>query len=236
MKTIFSILLIFATLTMLNGQSIEVEYIYKKHTTKDVDASNNPMVDEIRSIRADKFVSFTLLHSERRSTFEKSSPEKQYNNGMSDLTFTYENDKYFKDFKKNEIRSEQHFINEYKITGELPKFEWNLSNETTYVLGYKCYKATMYDCTEDREWVAWYTTSIPISNGPLHTGGLPGLILKLEFGNGSMSMVAENVNYFSDNCYKIDVPDYKKTITLSEFCEKKRTIFSNLKEQALNGN
>ncbi|MGC4130584.1 MAG: GLPGLI family protein [Bergeyella sp.] len=54
---------------------------------------------------------------------------------------------------------------------------WKLENESKEILGYKCKKATTY--FRGRNYVAWYTEKIPISNGPYKFGGLPGLILEL---------------------------------------------------------
>lgn len=70
------------------------------------------------------------------------------------------------------------FFESYVYDEELPAFDWQFTDETGEVCGYKCIKAT----TEfrGRTWNAWYAEEIPISNGPLKFGGLPGLILKVE--------------------------------------------------------
>ena len=38
-----------------------------------------------------------------------------------------------------------------------------------------------------RNWIAWYTTDIPIQDGPYKFNGLPGLILKINDETGSHS-------------------------------------------------
>ena len=60
---------------------------------------------------------------------------------------------------------------------ELPVFEWRLGDEKQTVLSYSCQKATV--SFRGRDFIAWFTTDIPVSNGPWKFGGLPGLILKL---------------------------------------------------------
>lgn len=54
---------------------------------------------------------------------------------------------------------------------------WKLTNEESTFLDYKIKKATIY--IFGRNWEAWYTEDIPISDGPYRFRGLPGLILKL---------------------------------------------------------
>jgi len=56
-------------------------------------------------------------------------------------------------------------------------FKWQLSNEHKRILIYDCQKAT---CTfRGRNYIAWFTSEIPIQNGPYKFGGLPGLILQI---------------------------------------------------------
>lgn len=58
------------------------------------------------------------------------------------------------------------------------KNNWTLIDETKKILDYTCHKASIK--YGGRLWYAWYTTAIPINNGPYKFNGLPGLILELE--------------------------------------------------------
>lgn len=60
---------------------------------------------------------------------------------------------------------------------ELPRQAWTVCNETQEILGYTCQKATTSFL--GREYTAWFTMDIPISNGPWKLGGLPGMILNV---------------------------------------------------------
>lgn len=65
----------------------------------------------------------------------------------------------------------------FKIS-EKSKFKWDIKDETEILGKYACQKATTN--FGGRKWIAWFTTQIPIPDGPYKFGGLPGLILKIE--------------------------------------------------------
>lgn len=65
----------------------------------------------------------------------------------------------------------------YYYEDSLHSFDWILLSDTAFLNGYSCQKAeTFY---RGRRYVAWFTKEIPLSNGPLKFGGLPGLIIKI---------------------------------------------------------
>lgn len=67
------------------------------------------------------------------------------------------------------------------------KPNWQLQEGTDTVAGYDCQKATLN--FRGRNYTAWFTTEIPISEGPLKLFGLPGLILKVEDSEKLFSFV-----------------------------------------------
>jgi GLPGLI family protein len=56
-------------------------------------------------------------------------------------------------------------------------FHWEITGDTADISGYKCSKATT--TYAGRQYEAWFTTEIPISDGPYVFAGLPGLIVKV---------------------------------------------------------
>lgn len=57
------------------------------------------------------------------------------------------------------------------------EMSWNISQETAIISDFQCQKATGH--YGGRNYVAWFTTEIPISDGPYKFSGLPGLIVKV---------------------------------------------------------
>jgi GLPGLI family protein len=88
----------------------------------------------------------------------------------------------YKDYKKKEIRvRDDLYIKSFIYKDELKPQFWEILSDTTTVLGYFSQKAI---CRwRGRDWIAWFTPEIPISEGPWKFYGLPGLITKLHDEN-----------------------------------------------------
>ena len=106
------------------------------------------------------------------------------------------------------------------VYGEnLPAFDWTLDNETQTILSYNCQKAET--SFRGRDYVAWFTTDIPIPNGPWQFGGLPGLILKLydtkenfvfeSTGIENLINRKESINYYLVEYVKLSRKEYRQT-------------------------
>ena len=62
-------------------------------------------------------------------------------------------------------------------TETYPLQQWKMGAETQTILGHRCQKATCH--WRGRDYVAWFTSAIPLKSGPWKFGGLPGLIMKI---------------------------------------------------------
>ncbi len=58
------------------------------------------------------------------------------------------------------------------------KLDWQILPETIQIETWKAQKATTNFA--GRRWIAWFSTEIPINDGPYKFRGLPGLIIKIE--------------------------------------------------------
>lgn len=89
---------------------------------------------------------------------------------------------YFNSIWKRHFKYEQGF----------PVNDWRLAEGDTTILSMPCNKASLD--LHERHWTVWYTTEMPISDGPWKLKGLPGLIMK----------ASESEGIFSFNCVGID--------------------------------
>jgi GLPGLI family protein len=81
----------------------------------------------------------------------------------------------------------------YKETFPI-QLNWQLSNERKRILSYNCQKATC--AFRGRNYTAWFTSEIPIPNGPYKFEGLPGLILQ----------ISDDKNHYVFSCIGIQKP------------------------------
>lgn len=84
----------------------------------------------------------------------------------------------YKEMAKNEIVvTDKVVTDKFFYHDSMGLFIWQIAADTQTVEGYFCQKAECH--FRGRDYTAWFTYQIPISNGPLKFGGLPGLICKL---------------------------------------------------------
>lgn len=111
-------------------------------------------------------------------------------------------DVLYKNIKEKRMANKTDLMGKiFLIKDNLVSYDWELTGETKNIGNYTCYKAVFEKEEESieikmidgevkeekgikkRTIIAWYTTDIPISNGPKNYGGLPGLILEVNDGN-----------------------------------------------------
>ena len=95
-------------------------------------------------------------------------------------------------------------------TEPFDELQWEIEDSTTTILGFECIKAKAD--YHGRQWTAWFTPEIPVSDGPWKLRGLPGLILRA-YSNDLFLFKATEVNstdsevptiYSTDSYAKID--------------------------------
>ena len=71
----------------------------------------------------------------------------------------------------------------------------------------------------DTDVVAWYTPQIPVSNGPMHLGQLPGMILEVDINDGQTMIVATDVSFEPLKRGSIKAPSRGKKMSREAFRE-----------------
>ncbi len=83
-----------------------------------------------------------------------------------------------KNYKDQTVTVRDFFGGNYFSYSETSPVKWKIEKETSKITTRAVQKATA--SYGGREWTAWFTTQIPISDGPYKFSGLPGLIIKME--------------------------------------------------------
>lgn len=86
----------------------------------------------------------------------------------------------------------------YQVNQNYNSTTWQLTATTKPFAGYTCRKATTLFA--GRKWEAWFTTEVPVSDGPYKFMGLPGLIIEI---------------YDIDKDYNFSLLQLKKTTSLN---------------------
>lgn len=99
----------------------------------------------------------------------------------------------------------------FRYEEDMPTFEWELTDSVTSVLGYECHGAK---CKfRGREWYAFYTEDIPLSDGPWKLHGLPGLIMKASDEKGHYTFECIGIKSKADRpitIYKVPFNNVKR--------------------------
>jgi len=129
--------------------------------------------------------------------------------------------KYYTDAKNQHVLIEKEFSGEkFIIKNNL--LDWKLINETKIMNNYVVYKALATQKIETRKGIsnvqitAWYCPTIPIRFGPKEFGGLPGLILELNYGK-RLNFLATRIELNPKKEIKINSPKNGKRVTLKEY-------------------
>jgi GLPGLI family protein len=155
---------------------------------------------------------------------------------------------YYKDIR------EKRFVNQTEIQGKrflvkdkLPEINWELSSETKNIGTYTCYKATYSKEIENKNVTfkngesveeikketilitAWYTTQVPVSNGPDNYQGLPGLIL--EVNDGKTTIVCTEIILNPSQKIKIEEPKKGKVVSQKKFTKIEKQKSDELMEK-----
>lgn len=161
-----------------------------------------------------KYYSFFVYNSDSLVTRWKQqnnntgrTPTRMGPRGKDPLWSEYYFSVYYKDFANNTLTEYCRMpmplnkINSY-YTEDLPIINWKILSDTMTLAKHFCQKAI---CSfRGREFIAWFTTDIPINNGPWKFSGLPGLILK----------VYDTQKLYSFECIKVEQKNNKFPIEI----------------------
>ena len=79
------------------------------------------------------------------------------------------------------------------ITDNFPNLNWSITEETKKINELILTKA--HTNFRGRNYIAWFSDQIPVNNGPLKMGGLPGIILELETTDGFLNVTYHKITY-----------------------------------------
>ena len=156
------------------------EYKYVPNINKKDSVITEMMVLDVKKtgssyLSHDKYLADSLRMAEIQEQINKGGTNFNFKNSNKSGTVTYQVNKTYPDYKVSLHRRLS--METYKIL-EDKKPEWKISSEKEKIGEFTGQKATT--SFGGREWTAWFSSEIPIPDGPYKFHGLPGLIIKIE--------------------------------------------------------
>jgi len=227
MKNIYklglSIFLLFCS-TLMNAQAFQGKAVYLYFNNySDVDWGKKNMSDADIAMWKGKLsqesqTSFELLFTLNESNWtEVASLSVEGGKGNSTQWGKPLNKLYYKNFEDQTYMIEAELFDKaFLVKDVLETPSWELTNETKTIGKYSATKA-IWQVVEEvkafgseetesvtKEIVAWYTSEIPIPQGPERYWGLPGLILEIQ--NGPITYICEQVTLNPSEPIKLRIP------------------------------
>jgi GLPGLI family protein len=109
----------------------------------------------------------------------------------------------------------------YRYTQDIDDLNWEILPETKEVAGFVAQKAKA--SFSGRDYTAWFTTEIPISEGPYKFRGLPGLILEISDNNDYYTFKLNGFKELNDEISMEFEPE--------DYLEVKREKFLQIKKE-----
>ncbi|MEO0471734.1 MAG: GLPGLI family protein [Bacteroidota bacterium] len=132
---------------------------------------------------------------------------------------------YFKDFAAKELQFREIVMVEPFLVQEPDwiEFDWKLEDGQKKIGRFNCQKASTH--FRGRDYTAWYTTDVPVSNGPWKFHGLSGLILEVEDASGEVAFQFQSIEIpLEVSDMQILPPTDGKKADLETFMEAERKM------------
>lgn len=239
MKNYFTLILLFFSFICF-GQQENYNYKFTYSVSKQPDINNNNLIDtENMSLfvgtKSSIYISPTKLIIDAARTaivkkggsiydlidikkkYPKNKIQSSIKKNYSAKNFIYQNDLITKTFQFNKI--------------PLPIFNWKITNTTKTLLGYKCQLATL--TYKGRDYKAWFSTAIPIQDGPWKFYGLPGLIFKIADTQNHYSFVLKEIKKETKKMPQQKAGKKVIKVTSKTYLKSVKAVFNQIAERSL---
>ncbi|ROI14461.1 GLPGLI family protein [Epilithonimonas hominis] len=182
----------FGVLAIAQNKRFIYEYKFISDSTN-VDDVKTEMMFLDTTKDGSKYYSYTVFNSDSimKVDLEKQLAATGSINVKSDMrkgNVRYSVTKTYPDYKINLHR--RLGMDSYNISDDR-KINWKISSEKEKIGEWNVQKAEADFA--GRHWIAWFSTEIPIQDGPYKFRGLPGLIIKIEDKTGSHKMELKGI-------------------------------------------
>ncbi|WP_179375298.1 GLPGLI family protein [Winogradskyella wichelsiae] len=180
-------ILVFAQKSCRVTYDVEITEDFFKEEDGTIAVGYDKKINEALKTNAPNF-NFSLKINNDASYFEAvktmSNDNDSFGHKMTTAILQAKNKYYVNTSKDQKLTEVEAYGKKYIILDSIN--DWEITKEQKKIGNYNCYKAITKkvslnsDGTFITDIVAWFTTELPYSFGPIGYGGLPGLILELK--------------------------------------------------------
>lgn len=224
-KLLVNFFLIVGIVTFAQNKRFIYEYKFISDSTKIDDVKTEMMfLDTTKD--GSKYYSYTVFNSDSimKVDLEKQLAATGSINVKSDMqkgSVRYSVTKTYPDYKINLHR--RLGMEAYNISDDR-KINWKILSEKEKIGEWNVQKAETDFAS--RHWIAWFSTEIPVQDGPYKFRGLPGLIVKIEDKTGSHKMELKGIKNITGNV-DINVFEVKEIAVNSKQFQKVLKEYEN---------
>lgn len=231
--SIFLCLILISILSYAQKGNLKVSYDYHYYSAKGTEI-NRPMILTFSNNKSKFYNPDTNRIDSICSTPEGKAEYEAY---VNSINWTTDKDKptlirwekmyVEKDRINNELTVYDTVAGEdfYRYNEELGGIDWELTDSIADILGYSC---NMAECDyHGRHWKVWFTTEMPVSEGPWKLHGLPGLILKAVEEDEQYEFTATGLEKFEKDIEPVYQNNRYEKIDRIELYKTKRLIDEN---------
>ena len=224
-KLLVNFFLIVGIVTFAQNKRFIYEYKFIPDSTNLEDLKTEMMfLDTTKD--GSKYYSYTVFNSDSlmKVDLEKQLAATGSINVKSDMRkgdVRYSVTKTYPDYKINLHR--RLGMDTYNISDDR-KINWKILSEKEQIGEWNVQKAEADFA--GRHWIAWFSTEIPIQDGPYKFRGLPGLIVKIEDKTGSHKMELKGIKNITGNV-DINVFEVKEIAVNSKQFQKVLKEYEN---------
>ena len=224
-KLLINLFLIFGVLAIAQNKRFIYEYKFISDSTN-VDDVKTEMMFLDTTKDGSKYYSYTVFNSDSimKVDLEKQLAATGSINVKLDMqkgSVRYSVTKTYPDYKINLHR--RLGMDAYNISDDR-KINWKISSDKEKIGEWNAQKAEADFA--GRHWIAWFSTEIPIQDGPYKFRGLPGLIVKIEDKTGSHKMELKGIKNITGNV-DINVFEVKEIAVNSKQFQKVLKEYEN---------
>lgn len=199
-------------------------YTYTKNTVDTTGRRTYTLFNNNKSLFVWRSESQLTKTSRNFSSDQKLNTVKVYNDTIGKRVFN----KYSSD---SLILNESFLDENYIVLDVKIKNSWSLIDEFKTIANFNCQKASI--SFRGRQYIAWFTTEIPVPTGPWKLHGLPGLIMEAYDINNEVNFLFKSYsNKWEDESIVINVKG-EIPISIQEFVEISDGLRERLIKEAL---